>query len=59
VRRVEDAPDIELTIQDFSRLIVGCCDLDPEWLPDVKLHCPVEQAAQVFYRKPTFISAFF
>ncbi len=59
VRRVSDAPDIELTIQDFSRLIVGCCDLDPEWLPDVKLHCPVEQAAQVFYRKPTFISTFF
>ena len=59
VRRVSDAPDIELTIQDFSRLIVGCCDLDPEWLPDVKLHYPVEQAAQVFYRKPTFISTFF
>ena len=59
VRRADAAPDIELTIQDFSRLIVGCCDLDPEWLPDVKLHCPVEQAAQVFYRKPTFISTFF
>ena len=59
VRRVEAAPDIELTIQDFSRLIVGCCDLDPEWMPDVKLHCSVEQAARVFYRKPAFISAFF
>ena len=59
VRRVEAAPDIELTIQDFSRLIVGCCDLDPEWMPDVKLRCPVERAAQVFYRKPAFISAYF
>ena len=51
--------DIALTIQDFSRLIVGCCDLDPEWMPDVKLRCPVERAAQVFYRKPAFISAYF
>lgn len=59
VRRLDAAPDIELTVQDFSRLIVGCCDLDPEWLPDVKLHCSVEQAAQVFYRKPTFVSTFF
>jgi len=59
VRRVDAAPDIELTIQDFSRLIVGACGPDPMWLPDMKLHCPVEQAAQVFYKKPTFISTFF
>ena len=59
VRRVDAAPDIELTIQDFSRLIVGCCDPDPMWLPEMKLVCLVEQAAQVFYRKPTFISTFF
>ena len=59
VRRVNDAPDIELTIQDFSRLIVGCCGLDAMWLPEVGLHCPIEQAAKVFYRKPTFISTFF
>jgi len=56
VRRVDEASDVELTIQDFSRLIVGCCPLDPEWLPDVKLHCPVERAGQVFYSKPSFIS---
>ena len=59
VRRVGDAPDIELTIQDFSRLIVGCGDLDAMWLPELKLHCPIEQAAKVFYRKPTFISTYF
>lgn len=59
VRRVDAEPDVELTIQDFSSLIVGCRDLDPMWLPDVKLRCPVEQAARVFYRKPTFISTFF
>ena len=59
VRRVDAAPDVELTVQDFSRLIVGCCDLDSAWLPGVRLHCPIEQAARVFYRKPTFISTFF
>jgi len=59
VRRVDAAPDIELTIRDFSRLIVGCCDLDPEWQPEVKVNGPIEQATQVFYRKPTFISTFF
>ncbi|MBR2699510.1 MAG: GNAT family N-acetyltransferase [Clostridia bacterium] len=60
VRRVDDPPEIDLTIQDFSRLIVGCCDAaDPEWLPDVRLHCPPERAAQLFYRKPTFISQYF
>ena len=59
VARVDDTPDIELTIQDFSRLITGCCDLDTMWLPDVRLNCPVEQAAQVFYRRPTFISHYF
>ncbi|MBR0368455.1 MAG: GNAT family N-acetyltransferase [Clostridia bacterium] len=60
VRRVADSPDIALTIQDFSRLIVGCCDAaDPDWLPDVQLNCAPERAAQLFYRKPTFISQYF
>ncbi|MBR2696971.1 MAG: sterol carrier protein domain-containing protein, partial [Clostridia bacterium] len=60
VRRVADSPDIVLTIQDFSRLIVGCCDAaDPDWLPDVRLSCAPERAAQLFYRKPTFISQYF
>ena len=60
VRRVDDPPEIDLTIQDFSRLIVGCCDAaDPEWLPDVRLRCPPERAAQLFYRKPAFISQYF
>lgn len=60
VSRTDAAPDVELTIQDFSRLIVGCCEaVDPMWLPNAKLHCPPEKAAQVFYRKPTFISTYF
>lgn len=59
VRRVDAAPDIELTIQDFSRLIVGCCSPDSMWLPEMKLNGSLEEAAKVFYRKPTFISALF
>ena len=59
LRRTDAAPDITLTVQDFSRLIVGCCDLDPEWMPDVQLSCAPSEAAKLFYRKPTFISTYF
>ena len=60
VRRVDGAADISLSIQDFSRLILGCCEsADPMWLPGVTLNCPPEWAAQVFYRKPNFITQFF
>lgn len=59
VRRVDAEPDIALTIQDFSRLITGCADLDPEWLPGVRLNVPTDRAAGLFYRKPAFISAYF
>lgn len=56
VRRTDAAPDVELTIQDFSRLLVGCMDLDPEWLPYVKLHGDIGEARKVFYRKPCYIT---
>lgn len=59
VRRVDAAPDIALTIQDFSRLIVGCRDIDPMWLPEVRLNCDPERARQLFYRKPAFICTYF
>ena len=59
VRRTDAAPDVELTVQDFTRLILGCCALDPEWLPGVKLHCPLEDAQKLFYKKPAFISQYF
>lgn len=55
VRRTDAAPDVEATIQDFSRLLVGCCALDPDWLPDVKVRCDLERARQVFYPKPNYI----
>ena len=60
VERVREAPDVEMTVRDFGRMILGCCDAaDPEWHPDVRLHCPPAEAAKLFYRKPAFISEFF
>ncbi len=60
VSRTDDAPDVTLTIQAFSRLICGRYDLSAlPWLTDVRLDCPVEKAAQVFYQKPMFISRYF
>lgn len=56
VRPTDAAPDIELTIQDFSRLLLGCCDLDPQWLPEVKLRGDLAEARKVFYRKPNYIT---
>ena len=51
--------DIELSIQDFSRLITGCAALNPAWQPGVRLNGPLAAAEQLFYRKPAFISQYF
>ena len=60
VERTEEAADMVLTIQDFSRLLCGRYDVsDLVWLPDVQLNCPPEKAAQVFYRKPMHITRYF
>lgn len=60
VARTGEKPDVILGIQDFSRLMIGGCDAEAlSWLPQVRLLCPQEQAAQVFYRKPLFISQYF
>ena len=57
VEKTEAAPDIVLSIQDFSRLICGRYDMsDLHWLPGVKLLCSPEKAARVFYRKPMYIN---
>ena len=56
VRRTDDKADAELTIQDFSRLLAGCCEFDPQWLPGVKLNGDIELARQVFYPKPNFVN---
>lgn len=59
VRRADAAPDVALTVQDFSRLILGCCDFDPEWLPGVRLNGDAAAARQLFYQKPNYIAQFF
>lgn len=46
-------------MRDFSRLIVGCGDLEALRQPDARLHGPSAQAAKVFYGKRTLISTFF
>ena len=56
VKRVQGKADIELTVQDFSRLLLGCCDLDPQWLPGVKVKGDIEEIRKVFYRKPNYIT---
>lgn len=60
VEATQESPDIILGIQDFSRLILGRCGAeDMRWLPQAELLCPPEKAAQVFFRKPLFISQYF
>lgn len=56
-----DAPcDIELTVQEFARLICGRSDLRAvAYLPDVRLHSEIEKAERVFYKKPMYISRHF
>ena len=56
VERTDADADISLTIQDFTRLIIGKHDVqDFVWLPQVQLHCDSEKAAKVFYRKPVYL----
>lgn len=60
VEKTEAAPDVSMTIQEFSRLICGKHEVSEwEWLEDVKLYCDPQKAAQVFYRKPMFITCAF
>ena len=56
VRRTDAAPDVACTIQDFSRLILGCCAFDPEWLPNVTVYGDPDAIRQVFYPKPNHIA---
>lgn len=56
VTRTEEKADMRLTIQDFTRLILGKHDIeDLPWLPDVQMYCEQEKAEKVFYRKPVFL----
>ena len=60
VTRTEAPCDIELTVQEFARLICGRSDLRAAaYLPDVRLHSEIEKAERVFYKKPMYISRHF
>ncbi|MDD3335021.1 MAG: GNAT family N-acetyltransferase [Eubacteriales bacterium] len=60
VSKTNDTPDILMSIQAFSRMLLGRCDLDAApGLPDVTLQCDIEKAARVFYRKPLYIHTYF
>lgn len=60
VQRTQEAADISLPIQEFSRLICGRYNLSAlPYLPQVALACNVEKAAKVFYQKPMFITRYF
>lgn len=56
VQRTDAEPDISLTIQDFTRLILGRNDIrDAEMLPTIRLNCSIEKAEGLFYRKPLYL----
>ena len=56
VRRTEAEPDVELSIQDFSRLLVGCCEFDPEWLPGVRVNGDIGELKKLFFTKLNYIA---
>lgn len=55
VERTDDAPDITLTIGDFSTLICGITSsADLPWLPDAQVHDPSVPYEQIFYPQKCF-----
>ena len=60
VLRTEKAPDIEMGIAAFSRMLTGRCDLDAyPGLLDVTVHGSEAAISGVFYRKPMYIQTYF
>ncbi|MEG0864405.1 MAG: GNAT family N-acetyltransferase [Clostridia bacterium] len=60
VQKTDRKPDLFMPIQEFSRLLVGCCDVDVfPYVSSIKLYCAPEKAAQIFYRKPLYINRYF
>lgn len=53
-------PDISMTINDFSRLIVGTCDdRDFTFMESIQIHKESKHISKVFYRKPNMIVEYF
>lgn len=53
-------PEMRMSIQDFSSLIIGRYDTEAlSSFQNVTVDCTLEKAAQVFYRKPLYINRYF
>ena len=61
VEEASEEADAVLTIQAFSALITGVCDLREAalWMDGLKVRRPEAPLAQVFYRKPMMIVDYF
>ncbi|QHQ60993.1 GNAT family N-acetyltransferase [Anaerocolumna sedimenticola] len=52
--------DMEMTINQFSAVLVGCYDVtDLDYLEGITLYCNKEKAADFIYKKPCWINNFF
>ncbi len=60
VTKTQDAADAALTIQEFSRLLLGKYDVNAlRFLKDVTVYTSPEKLAPLFYRKPLCITQYF
>ena len=58
--RTDQAPDVTLTIQAFSRLLLGVYDTQAiRFMGDVAVHTSLERLSPLFYRKPVYITEYF
>lgn len=60
VGRTDMLPDITMTINDFSRLIIGAGSTDDfTYMESVRTNAKLEQISKVFYPKPNLILEYF
>lgn len=60
VQATQAAPDATLTIQEFSRLIIGIYDIDAiPYLRGVTVHTDAARLSGLFFRKPVYICEYF
>jgi len=60
VLETTSAADISLTINDFSRLIIGTHDANElKYIERIKLNCDLDKIDKVFYKKLNFIADYF
>lgn len=60
VTRTGAAPDATLTIQEFSRLLLGVYDISAlPLLPGVTVHSSAEKLSTLFFQKPLHITEYF